>query len=311
MSRKTVPCIWIAVVSSVLVAISLDVANAGAASQTLGRVEQPPHRVVGNLYNVGIRRLSSWIVQTDAGLILIDSGFDEVQIDNEPDPARTELPLTPSKIRRNIEQLGLRVEDIRYILGSHAHRDHVGGHAQFRRWSGAKVMVMKDDAPAIRTGGEKGMRVRKWRWEPCEVDGELHDLSQVTLGNVTLTAHSTPGHTPGATTWSFQVMHEGKLRDVLILDSALQIAGIRWFEDKEYPTTGYDYLLAFARTTNMHVDVLLDTHGSFYTRTEERGPVSGNPFVDPEGSQRFLKSKLEEFLSRVDQQRRAISTALR
>lgn len=290
-----------------LVALAIGASGWAGAAEKEWPKSSPPHRLIGNVYNVGIERLSSYLIATREGNILIDTGFDEVQLDHEPDPARQELPLRPSVIRKHIEQLGFRVEDIKVILGSHAHRDHCGGHAQFRRWSGAKVMTMAADATAIRSGGAQGgVRVRKWRWEPSVVDVELHDLSEVTLGDVILTAHWTPGHTWGGTAWSLRTVEEGKTYDVVILDSALQIAGIKWFEDTEYPTTAYDYLLTFARLLHLPADVLLDTHGNFYQRAAHRGVTTGNPFIDPQGARQFLSSKVEEFSSRLDAQRRAM-----
>src|SRR5262245_402400 len=156
----------------------------------------PPHRIAGNIYYVGTESLASFLVTTPAGHILINSDYER----NVP------------TIRDSVTKLGFKVEDIKILLGSHAHGDHMQGDAAVVELTHAKAMAMEADLPALtsmRSPGDKP----KPTYEP------LKDGSQVTLGGTTLTAHHTPGHTPGCTTWTTKVTENGRTYDVLIIGS--------------------------------------------------------------------------------------------
>ena len=162
-----------------------------AARNAVGQAEEkafPPHRVIGNVYYVGSEYTASYLVATPKGHILINSGFAET------------VPL----IRSSVEKLGFKFTDIKVLLDSHAHNDHVAGHALVRRATGASVRVMAGDEGIIRTGG-KGDFQYDSSWEPCPVDQVLRDGDEVRLGGAVLTARKTPGHTRGCTTWEFPV----------------------------------------------------------------------------------------------------------
>src|SRR5881275_1026240 len=135
----------------------------------------PPHKIIGNIYYVGTRTLSSFLVVTPQGNILIDSTYER----NVP------------TIEKSVQQLGFKFSDIKILLGSHAHGDHQEGDAMVKQLTGAQVMAMAEDIPALRDikpGGKEH-----------PVDRTLHDGDSVTLGGMTLVAHLTPGHTRGCT----------------------------------------------------------------------------------------------------------------
>src|SRR4249920_149532 len=155
----------------------------------------PPHKVIGNLYYVGTRTLASFLVTTPQGHILINSDYER----NVP------------TVRGSIEQLGFKYSDVKILLGSHAHADHMEGDALVQQLSGATVMAMAEDVPAL----EKMMPGGK----PHPIDRVLHDGDEVTLGGMTLVAHLTPGHTRGCTTWTMKVQEGGKSHDVVIIGS--------------------------------------------------------------------------------------------
>jgi metallo-beta-lactamase class B len=212
----------------------------------------PPHKVVGNLYYVGTNTLSSFLVVTSQGNILINSTYER----NVP------------TIRKSVEQLGFRFSDIRMLLGTHAHGDHQEGDAEVKRLTGAQVLVMADDVAAakgIKPGGKQH-----------PIDRVLHDGESVTLGDTTLVAHLTAGHTRGSTTWTMQARDAGKLYNVVV-SSSLRAP------DVLTPQMIAEFTRSFALVRSLPCDVLVGDHaGQYnmqakYAKLREGGP---NPFVD-------------------------------
>src|SRR5678809_1236394 len=158
----------------------------------------PPHKIIGNIYYVGTRTLSSFLIVTPAGNILIDSTYER----NVP------------TIKKSVEQLGFKFSDIKILLGSHAHGDHQEGDAMVKQMTGAQVMAMAEDVPALENMKPGG--------KPHPIDRVLHDGDKVELGGMTLTAHLNPGHTPGTTTWTFPVRDGGRTYNVVIIGGGLQ-----------------------------------------------------------------------------------------
>jgi metallo-beta-lactamase class B len=183
--------------------------NVGTRDQQYGQF--PPHKIIGNLYYVGTEALGSFLVSTPDGLILINSDYEGV------------VPV----IRKSVEQLGFKFTDIKILLGSHAHADHMEGDALVKELTGARVMAMAEDVPAlekIRPGGK-----------PHPIDQVLHDGEQVTLGGTTLVAHLTPGHTRGCTSWSLKVQDSGKSYDVVIIGSMGVNPGYKLVNNPDVP----------------------------------------------------------------------------
>src|SRR6266511_4455463 len=136
----------------------------------------PAHKVIGNVYYVGSRDLATYLITTPEGHILINSGFDRT------------VPL----IQKSVESLGFKMTDVKILLASHAHSDHVAGHARLQKLTGARVHVMRGDDQVIASGGKGQYLYPTDRWDPCKVDRVLKDRDEVKLGGVTLVA-------PGAT----------------------------------------------------------------------------------------------------------------
>src|SRR4026209_2561600 len=155
------------------------------------RVGFPGHRIIGNLYYVGTVTLCSYLITTPAGNILINSNYEET------------IPL----LKASIESLGFKMEDPRVLLGSHAHGDHQSADALFRQMTGANTMFMEQDVPALQNMKPGG--------KTHPIDRVLKDNDTVSLGGMTLTAHLTPGHTLGTTTWTFKVADGGRMYDVV------------------------------------------------------------------------------------------------
>ncbi|MBL8265268.1 MBL fold metallo-hydrolase [Steroidobacter sp.] len=267
-----------------------------AAAEAFGPLSPPPHRIAGNLYNVGSKGHNSFLITTAAGHFLIDSGFDPKLLD------RGDEQVGPKEIQEHIVALGFEPRDIKFLLCTHSHMDHVGGHAEMRRATGAQVMVMAGDDASVRAG-EAGADST---WTPSPVDRVLQDGDELTLGGTSLRAHRTPGHTKGATTWTFQVVEDGRKRDVVLLDSAWF-----WFEsDAEYPDRGSDYLRTLQLVKALPCDILLDPHGYYYQRmrvpaSAGEAQESSNPFVDAQGCSRFIADKQAELLEHLRKERSA------
>lgn len=242
----------------------------------------PPHKVIGNIYYVGSEQLASYLITTPEGDILINSDFEE----------------TVPVIRAAVEKLGFRFSDIKIILGSHAHGDHMEGDALAKELSGARVMAMEQDVPALR----KMMPGNK----PHPIDQILQDGEEVKLGGTTLVAHLTPGHTKGCTTWTMKVQDGGKTYDVLILGSLNVNPGTVLVGNKEYPGIADDYVKSFRVVRSLPCDVFLGAHGAYYNmaakyaKLEKGGP---NPFIDPEGLKAYVTDREKAFQKELDRQK--------
>jgi len=250
----------------------------------------PPHRIADDLYYVGSKGESTYLVTTKQGHILINSSFEAT------------VPL----IRQNMEKLGFRFGDVKILLASHAHADHVQGHALLRQQTGAAVYVMEGDDRVIATGGE-GQYLYKDRWKPCKVDRVLKDGDRVTLGQATLIARRTPGHTRGCTTWTLRVRDAGKTYDAVIVGSPNVNPGYRLVDNQDYPEIAADYVKAFAILKALPCDIFLGAHGNYYgmeAKVARLGKDAPNPFVDPQGYRAYISDREKVFEATLAQQRR-------
>jgi metallo-beta-lactamase class B len=241
----------------------------------------PPHKVIGNVYFVGTGELGSFLIVTPQGNILINSDFE------------TTVPF----LKANIEKLGFKVGDTRILLGSHAHGDHMEGDAMIKELTGAKVMVMEQDIPAL--------KLMKPGGKEHPIDRILKDGDKVELGGTTLVAHLTAGHTKGCTSWTLKTKEGAKTYDVIILGSIGWNPGYVLVNNKDYPQIADDYVRSFAKLRAMHVDVFLASHGSFYNLTEKYpklGKDGENPFIDPAGFQAHIDEKEKSFKEELARQ---------
>src|SRR5687768_14084764 len=150
----------------------------------------PPFRITGNLYYVGATDITSYLITTPKGHIVIDGGFEE----------------TAPMILANIARLGFRVKDVRFLLSSHAHYDHAGGLAELKRVTGAKFVSSRGDVAQHARGGMDDPQFGdRFPYPPIFADRLIEDGETITLGGTTLTAHITAGHTRGCTTWTTKV----------------------------------------------------------------------------------------------------------
>ncbi len=236
-----------------------------------------PHKVVGNVYYVGTRTLSSFLVTTPQGHILIDSTYER----NVP------------TIRQSVEQLGFKFSDVKILLGNHAHGDHQEGDALVKQLTGAQVMALAEDVPAlqaIKPGGKEH-----------PIDRILHDGDEVKLGATTLVAHLTPGHTRGCTTWTMKA-REGRKTYNVMFGCSLRPPGM------VTPAIEAEFNRSFKLVRALPCDVQLGDHGAQYNMLEKFAKVRAggrNPFIEPASC--TLEADIEEamFHAILAEQRKA------
>jgi metallo-beta-lactamase class B len=242
----------------------------------------PAHKVVGNIYFVGTADLGSYLITTSEGHILVNTDYE------------TTVP----QIRNGVGELGFKFTDIKIILGSHARGDHMEGDAMVKVLTGARVMAMEQDVPALKriTPGGK----------PHPIDRVLHDGDEVKLGGATVTAHLTPGHTQGCTTWSMKATEAGKTYDVVIVCSVGWNPGYILVNNKDYPQISDDYVRSFAILRKLPCDIFLAAHGGFYGlagRYAKLGQGRPNPFLDHAGYLAYIDQKEKSFYAEVARQK--------
>jgi metallo-beta-lactamase class B len=254
----------------------------------------PAHRVAGNLYYVGSRGLASYLIATPEGHILINSSLEE------------SVPL----IRASVEKLGFKFSDVKILLVSHAHWDHNAGSAEVKQLTGAKYMVMEPDVAVTEDGGKSDFQYGSTPgslYKPTKVDRVLHDGDEVKLGGSVLTAHLTPGHTKGCTTWTMKVSDGGKTYDVVIVGSPNVNAGYKLVDNAQYPGIAGDFARTFQVLKSLHCDIFLGAHGDYYglqgkfARMKPDGP---NVFIDPDGYRNYVAEREGAFQRELARQKK-------
>ena len=253
-----------------------------AAVRAAWNAPATPFRVIGDVYYVGTDELGAWLIRTPKGLILLDGALEE------------SAPL----IERNIEALGFRIRDVRLLLNSHAHFDHSGGLAQLKRDSGATLAASEGDRESLETGTYLGSEdVAALNAPPVKVDQVIRDGEHIGLGGVELTAHLTPGHTRGCTTFTLPVVDHGAKRTVIFYCSTT-VALNRLVPKPQYAGIVADYRASFARLEKLHADLFLSNHKDFFALWDKRSRMkdgTANPFIDPDELPRFVAASRAAF----------------
>ncbi len=255
----------------------------------------PPFRIAGNLYYVGSADLSSYLIATPKGLILINSN----------------LTSSPTLIRKSVEALGFHFSDITILLISHAHSDHCAGSAEIIKLTGAKYEVMDGDVPVVESGGKRdfayGAR-KEMHYPAAHVDRVLHDGDTVELGGTVLTAHLTAGHTRGTTTWTMEESEGGRLLHVVIVGSPNVNPGYKLVGNTVYPKIAADYKHEFAVLRALPCDIFLGAHGGYFELTEKYARWKAgdkDAFIDPAGYQAYVADREQAFETELRRQQAA------
>ena len=252
----------------------------------------PAFRIAGNLYYVGSRGLASYLVATPEGHILINSDLE------------ANVPL----IRASIESLGFKFSDIKILLISHAHWDHCAASATIKKLTGAKYIVMEGDVGVVESGGKTDFQYANdptALYPPTKVDRLLRDGDEVKLGGATLTAHLTPGHTKGCTTWTMKVNDGSKLRDVVIVGSPNVNPGYKLVGNAVYPRITEDFEKTFRVLKSLSCDYFLGAHGSYFeleTKYAKLKAGNATAFIDPAGYKSFVEDREQAFRTELKKQ---------
>ncbi len=249
-----------------------------------------PFHVIGDIYYVGMGDTSAWLIFTLQGFILIDGG----------------LPESAAPIEANIKTLGFNIKDVKIILNSHAHFDHAGGLAKLKRDSGARLIASAGDTPIL----EKGhitfgpSAAPEDDYAPVKVDRVVREGDTVDLGGVTLTAHITPGHTPGATSWTMPIVAGDQNHNVVFF-SSITVAGAPLVNNKAYPQIVEDYRVGFARLKAIDADIFLAPHADqmnlakkaaiLQENTDKKVLNAPNPFIDKDEFHRVVANMERQF----------------
>ena len=237
----------------------------------------PPHKIIGNLYYVGTRTLSSFLIVTPQGNILINSTYER----------------NVHTIEKSVEQLGFKFSDIKILLGTHAHSDHQEGDALIKQLTGAQAMAMAEDVPALQAMTPGG--------KEHPIDKTLHDGETVSLGGTTLSAHLTPGHTRGCTSWTLKAQEGDKYYNVVIGCSLRPPATLT-------PELVAEFSHSFPLVRSLACDVPLGDHPAQYNLQEKYAKLqegARNPFIDPDGCTYEVDIEEAMFHALLDEQQKA------
>jgi metallo-beta-lactamase class B len=256
-----------------------------------------PFRVVGNIYSVGAAEVTSFLITSPKGHVLLDGG----------------LPETAPQIERNVEKLGFKLEDVKILLLSHAHFDHAGGLAELKRRTGAQVVLSLADSEAVARGGKGDPQYGDSLPFPrVFADRVVQDQAVVRVGPTEMVAHLTPGHTKGCTSWTTVQREEGREVHVLFTCSLSAPEGTRLVGNSQYPRIVEDYERSFRLLRGLPCDVLLGPHASFFHQDERHArmaPGAPNPFIDPPACVAYLDSAEKAFRERLEAEKAAAPDA--
>ena len=254
---------------------------------------QVPFRIYGNTHYVGPHGLASILITSDAGHVLIDGALKE----------------SAPEIVENIQALGFRIEDVKLIVTSHVHHDHAGGVAELQRLSGAKVVASEWSAAVLKSGG-----VAKDDPQYGEIRGidkvknvtTLHDGETLRVGPLALTAHATPGHTPGGTSWTWVSCEGERCLNMVYADSVTAVS-VEGYKFTQVPGAIAGFEKSFAFLDSVNCDVLLTPHWEstgFWDRMEgHRRGMTPDPLLDPLACRKLAQNGWLQLQKRIDSER--------
>lgn len=249
--------------------------------------DQEPFRIAGNLYYVGSYDLASYLISTTKGLILINTG----------------VPGSDTMIRRHIESLGFKFSDIKILLATHAHFDHVGAMAAIKQATGAKLMIQKKDAPLLADGGNSDVILGGHgpMFPPVKADRLLEDRDLIELGDMQIMLLHHPGHTKGASSFLFSVKDENREYRVFIANMPSILGGTKFPSTRGYPTVGKDYAYTLNAMPKVKFDIWLASHASQFDMHKKHKPGDGyhpEAFFDQEGFDAAMADLKKEYLKK-------------
>jgi metallo-beta-lactamase class B len=252
---------------------------------------QPPFQIFGNTYYVGVRGLSAILITSPQGHVLIDGA----------------LPGSAASIARSIRALGFRIEDVKLILNSHVHFDHAGGIAELQRLSGARVAASEASAKVLTHGGVGRDDPQFGTVRPIRAVGRVGtfaDGETLHVGALAVTAHLTPGHTPGGTSWTWSSCDNGRCLNMVYADSLSAVSSddFLFTRNQRYPDAIHDFERSFATLGALPCDILVSTHpevSGLWDRLARREQGDANALVDATACGRYVAQAREGLAKRV------------
>jgi metallo-beta-lactamase class B len=282
----------------VLAAVSAFAAQDWSEARRNWNEDQAPFKLFGNSYYVGTHGVSSVLITSDQGHILIDS----------------DLPESVPLIRRHIEQLGFKLKDIKLIVNSHAHFDHAGGIAEMQKLTGAKVAA-SPWAKATLDSGHSDKQDPQYAtiapMTPLSRKAEvIHDNQQLSIGSSHITAHFTPGHTPGGTTWTWQSCEGERCLNLVFADSlnAVSSDGFLFSGDPNYPHAADDLRKSVQTVAGLPCDILVSAHpelSDLWNRLSKREAGEKDALVDSTACSRYAEAAQQRLDARLEQEKSA------
>lgn len=270
-------------------------AQADSAARSWNEPVQP-FRIVGNVYYIGASDVTSYLIVTSAGLIVIDGGFVE----------------TAPQILTNIRTLGFDPKRIRLLLNSHAHYDHAGGLARLKEVTGAHLVAGLGDSALLAAGGRGDFAFGdRFLFPPVTVDRTVTSGDTVRLGDTYLVAVATPGHTKGCTTWVMPVNEDGHWLQAVFICS-LTVGDYTLRGNPAYPRIADDFRSSIARLRMLRCDVFLAPHGSIFDlngKMARRSDAETSPFIDPNGCRQYLDDAARNLEQRLKSEEASAGTS--
>ncbi len=276
-----------------LALFALAAANVFPQATIPGNSPFPAHKIAANLYYVGADDITSYLITTPAGHIVINAGYAET------------VPIIDAGIRK----LGFNPRDVKILLNGQAHFDHVAGMAALQKLTGGQVYSSERDAPVLESGGIKDPRWGKEQtYPPVKVDHILRDGEKITLGGITLYTHLTPGHSMGCTTFTMTVDEGGRKLEVVFVGGTSINPGVHFVGQPTWPGIAEDFQTGFDVLKRLKCDIFLGAHGNYYGMNAkyEKLPGGGNPFIDPEGYRAFAAKSEKTFQDQLTREKAAV-----
>jgi metallo-beta-lactamase class B len=252
-----------------------------------------PARVVGPIYFVGTKGLGSFLIKGTEGHVVIYTG----------------MPGSGQMIEKSIARLGFNPKDVKLILTGHAHCDHVGGHAYLKKATGAKIAMMREEVELFESGGKLDFQYGDYKafaFEPAKVDTVFRDEDQIKLGNISIRALLTPGHTKGSTTYVMNVVDGGTTYTVVFPDGTSVNPGYRVARNPSYNGIEDYYRRTFRTLAALKPDVWLAPHNEFYgldTKLMRAAKEGVKAWVDPDGYRKWVAAQKERFEAGAERER--------
>ncbi|MGH9785930.1 MAG: subclass B3 metallo-beta-lactamase [Terriglobia bacterium] len=270
------------------------------AQREVRDIPTKPFKIIGNIYYVGVtdpggkgdQDAVAYLITTPQGHILLDTIYDR----------------TVPQIVENIQKMGFRHQDVKIMINSHAHTDHMAGHPRMKELTSAQVVMSEKDAIVLADGGRSDFRSDgRELWKPMKADRIIKNGDTVSLGGVALKAHLTPGHTKGCTTWTMVAEEAGRKYNVVVACGVRAQENVPLIGNTKYPEIANDFAGSFATLKSLPADIFLGVHGSWFDlagkakRLEQAG--GPNPFLNPGEYRDYIATFERQYMDQLLKER--------